>query len=245
MHGDGFLDLVEVDRSTNPCQWKVWLGSRSGRGFMLWSTPPGSSLCSIQTKHPPYLDLRDDRNNPKSIEGCTKRATLDINGDGIPDYVEVDEQYYEQTLRREPPESQSWGFSGCWRVYLGYGPTVAPDGTVQPGGFHPWICWRVSDTFSYPGKGFAREWILYGYNGYTWESWTVTYTALIDLNGDGLLDYVDADYANYTPPTNGLEAAWFVGYNKGRCSWPDQTEDCGFTPALGEARSLPPPPSYP
>lgn len=149
MNGDGRTDLVDTrgcDASTNP-YWRVHLGSQDGfaREPLDWHIVPGDE----QRCH-----LRFTAFFPNSTQTLTE--TVDINGDGIPDWVDAREQPWEVYLGERPSGSQGWRFSTLLQV-----PAQAKEnGRII-------TALRVSDG--------SDDWL-----------------ELLDWNGDGLVDQVNA-----------------------------------------------------
>jgi len=153
MNGDGFTDLVDAracDRHTDPV-WQVFLGSADGFADapVAWHTVPGvTHRCAITYT---AVDQRD---------GETLHETLDLDGDGIPDWIDA---------TRQP-----------WRVHLG---RQQPGGG---GGFDVSIEWpAVVQSTDFLGNIVIVPALRASANQRDWID-------LIDWNGDGLLDLVNA-----------------------------------------------------
>lgn len=103
INGDGFADLVDTASCAGNTSWKVYLGSRNGFGTTIscWQLPNPIVMNVIRGKGAPG-------------QASVKRATLDITGDGIADFIDA----------REIP----------WIVYKGYKhATGGGFGQVSPG----------------------------------------------------------------------------------------------------------------
>lgn len=116
INGDGFVDLVDSSRLGGDCPsgpgtWDVYLGSRNGFAAAptTWHVPDGDRLCFV----------RDG--GSCGNDSCTKRDTIDIDGDGIGDYVDANYA------------------SNAWQIYFG-DPHAGPDGGW---GFLPPVTWSM------------------------------------------------------------------------------------------------------
>lgn len=78
INGDGFADLVDTAPCAGNASWKVYLGSRNGFGssFICWQLPNPSAMSVIRGKGIPG-------------QASVKRATLDITGDGVADFIDA------------------------------------------------------------------------------------------------------------------------------------------------------------
>ena len=159
VNGDGIPDridsyILEEDCVPGPGAWTVHLGSAQGfaAASVPWTVPDKSVLCYIRSEHTPG-DVR-----------WTERDTVDLTGDGIPDYVDT-----------------TPGDTGIWNVYPGYA-------TSSGGGFRdPPIEWPAPGA-NLRGSRTDTQWPDLGFGG----SVTIDTRDLIDLDGDGLLDLVQA-----------------------------------------------------
>ena len=176
VNGDGIPDridsyILEEDCVPGPGAWTVHLGSAQGfaAASVPWTVPDKSVLCYIRSEHTPG-DLR-----------WTERDTVDLTGDGIPDYVDT-----------------TPGDTGIWNVYPGYA-------TSSGGGFRdPPIEWPAPGA-NLRGSRTDTQWPDLGFSG----SVTIDTRDLIDLDGDGLLDLVQAPDGDSTLP-------WSVWINTGQ-----------------------------
>jgi RHS repeat-associated protein len=162
VNGDGFPDWVDTQplndlslancNVSSPGTWNVYLGSKEGFSTTAvpWSVPDRSVMCV----------LRQERTDSQTGTRYADRATIDLTGDGIPDYVDA-------TMAAS---------TGKWRVYPGS--FDVDDG----GGFNQPVDWAgPAGAVTETRGGQAR----FGYaNG------VLSTRDLLDLNGDGLLDYV-------------------------------------------------------
>lgn len=173
INGDGIADLV--DAPTCGADWKVYLGSPVG-----FSAAPISWSLSLECQ---YIRVRHNVESSKIVS-----ETVDINGDGIADYVEA------------TPECTTSGCDyGHWTVYLGragiggagWGFDPLPVRWPKPAELRDGYT-RV--TISHP------TWVTEA----GWNAPTITWRDLIDMNGDGLLDLVSTE-----------ERVWKVWLNTG------------------------------
>ncbi|GIW44743.1 MAG: hypothetical protein KatS3mg077_2025 [Candidatus Binatia bacterium] len=131
----------------------------------------------------------------------TRFTTVDLNGDAIPDFVDAS------------------GFP--WLVYLGYPPSGS-----APGGFldHA-VRWEGTEWSSVNLTESPQGAELEVRNSRDGKE--VTHTALLDMNGDGLLDFVETR----RNARIGRDR-WLVLTNKGRCSLAQvqagDVSGCGF-----------------
>ena len=100
MNGDGIPDLVDTSAcsATNP-YWKVFLGTKAGFA---------TTVTNWQVSTTPVLVCWIREVNVYSWGSVTVHDTVDINGDGIPDWVNAGQ--------------------APWQVYLGYAPTPSASG---------------------------------------------------------------------------------------------------------------------
>jgi YD repeat-containing protein len=203
INGDGLPDLVSSRAWSRTClggttpgyqcaadsgcqggscvyQWDVWLNT--GRGFeskVAWPAPPFSSV-SVNSPTDAY-PLQDGGT------GVT-RALRDMNGDGLPDYVDAT--------------------FNPWRVYLNTGAGFKTD----------WVPWGGRNgpisTFTYPGEVMVSD--VFDVNGdgiadYVYGSYSpadAPYSALLGTGSGG-----SAIRPNLlVREDNGLGASWEVTY---------------------------------
>lgn len=134
MNGDGITDLVDTrncDRRTNPF-WEVFLGSRDGFAAepLLWAAAPATEKyrCKITFTESSGHDSE------------TKHETLDLDGDGIPDWINARAQPWTVYRGIRPAPGDTWGFGD---------PIVWPARVVR--GDHRVPALRASDQ--------ANDWI--------------------------------------------------------------------------------------
>ena len=172
INGDGFPDLIDT-QACNPAasatrRWAVTLGSVAGfRTPVVWDFNIAASfMCHI----------RDDRVTGGSLRHRWGLIdTLDINGDGIPDWI----------------DSSTWTASTpYWKVYLGYV-------TATGGGFQTtplsWSAPLNDLRHVYTGTNI-------GGGGFRGGDGSVTLRDLVDLNGDGLPDLVQTPDVGQSGP---------------------------------------------
>lgn len=149
INGDGFADLVDTASCAGNSSWKVYPGSRNGFSDVAtcWYLPDGTLMNVIRGKADP----------PNGVP--VKRATLDINGDGIADYIDA----------RSTP----------WVVYKGT--------KTSAGG-----SWGFAAGVPWPAFGIGVQGIEPQSGG------SVITRDLIDMNGDGRVDLVDAGGSSTT-----------------------------------------------
>ncbi len=122
----------------------------------------------------------------RNVDGDSdlRRDTIDIDGDGKPDFV----------------DGVVWSSSSTnpyyrsWRVYLNTGSGFARDDPIR------WLA---------PLGLISKTTIPFG------NQPVVTVHGLVDLNGDGLADFVDATQVATNPPFPGYTDRWRVYYNTG------------------------------
>ncbi len=228
MTGDGLVDQLETGGD------EVTLRRGNGRGFDLAVDWPSPVLNNIR-------DIDQASNIQHNI--------FDLDGDGLPDYVEAD----EANLCSGPGLPTAW----CLHRNTGNGFSLAPQAWPAPSfdirqadsngdrvhveivdlnsdGLPDWVAswpwstaspwwtvhWNTGAGFSAVPSQFAapRAWIMQrhspGDQGYL-------VSGLIDINGDGLPDFVDAAPStwpnatgNYSPQEMS-EQHWLVYFNNG------------------------------
>jgi Salmonella virulence plasmid 65kDa B protein len=170
MNGDGLLDLVSAS-TADLGYWLVNFGSLDSNGTFSfagqveWTLPPG------------VLDDATDNiirmvdSEPENLK--TQRDTFDINGDGIPDYVDATASPFWTVYPGRMAEDGSWGFASDY---------AGDEAIPWPAPF-PYIRWD---------KTFGAS------------STTETVRETVDMNGDGLPDYV------YSDPNQAAPYSWQV-----------------------------------
>lgn len=166
INGDAIADLVDVQDCDG--DWDVYLGSPSGFSTLplRWSHAPGCFF--IRYRHTAgYSNVVTE--------------TVDINGDGIPDYIDA--------------RPDCVGFDcdfGSWKVYLG---RVGSNGTGWGFESTP-IAWakpvELEDEYTRWTRAYSIHTNLAG-----WNAPVVTRRDLIDMNADGLLDLVSTEDGNW------------------------------------------------
>ena len=169
MNGDGIVDAVYVDPA-NATAWKVYLGTPTGFSStpIVWNTqnlPVGEALKRTKQTN------GDWTSTTITSHYQTEFATLDITGDGIPDWVDA-------------------RTTGTWTVYPGRCTSSSQCG------FSPGIPWTNA-----PGMYLASVFSTATHcqnlgNNCGYGSRTLR--TLIDLNGDGYLDFVDTSTTPWT-----------------------------------------------
>ncbi len=149
--GDGFADLI--DTTTCTTAWQVYRGSPAGFATTAtaWDTARLADPCHIRA-----YDVDD-------AEARFVYDTMDLTGDGIPDFIDV------SAWSRQSP---------YWRVYPGY-----PATSTSNGGFGPAIFWYA--PINELRLTQSRQHFL-GWDG------TSDDVDLIDMSGDGLPDLVQS-----------------------------------------------------
>lgn len=160
MNGDGFPDLVDawpVHENAFDCQytldtyayWDVYFGSKNGFSSTRtpWYVPYKSTMCDIR----------------RNTDTTTSRTTIDLTGDGIPDFV--DARWTPWRVYPGTGSGPGWGFYGA--VIFWDAPVV----NIQ--------VISLNQTIGFPGSGN------------NWDGKTIRQD-LIDMTGDGLLDLVIA-----------------------------------------------------
>jgi len=184
MNGDGIVDLV--DASTTP--WRVYIGSKAGFATeaITWTFP--------STEWTPGY-LRQSYLATNQVESVSRLMadTLDITGDGIPDFVSAGFWIFDQGLRVYPGE-------------------VLANGN---GRFGNPISWSAPG-FDVSGGvvGFTRGNLSFG----GWTGGTADLAGLLDVNGDGLVDFVDSSQYAIGPLGWGSWKVWLntgVGFEAG------------------------------
>lgn len=143
MNGDGIADAVQINGSA----WEVYLGTPTGFSAqpMAWDI---SELPVANALRETWREVGSDTFDNTQID------TIDVTGDGIPDWVDA----------RATP----------WKVYPGY---CTSETTC---GFSTEVSW----TAPFPYVGVLKF----------YERGSATQRALIDMNGDGFADLVNAAF---------------------------------------------------
>jgi RHS repeat-associated protein len=209
MNGDGIVDIVQAGAPN----WKVYFGSQNGwQASVTWPVPAGAPTSTIRNV---------SQNCKRSTSGseywsCTYTDTFDINGDGLPDFIDAN-----------PSLNPDGGGSSHWNVYLG----TSTGFSSSP------ITWPVPTQGNYLTpiqlEDHAPPYDTHG------SRKVAALQDVIDMNGDGRPDLVVVNSAaNYSsdygcidprnqprintniPPCNGLVKAygpyqWTVYYNTG------------------------------
>ena len=160
MNGDGIPDIVDAGSKDldEGMPWQVWFGTRDGyrESSVPWSAPVGA--------------IQDTSNSNTHFD------TVDINGDGIPDFV--DARADDWTLLRP-----------YWKVYLGR--NEAADILADGWGFETTpILWRSPRLFVRRTEQYLQ---VLGHNG------SAKVQELMDMNADGLPDLVWVDPVDNGP----------------------------------------------
>lgn len=184
--GDGIPDLIDTQPCTlsNP-YWQVFPGSKQGFASspLLWQVPDPSRMCMIRES----MVTNDCGDTGTYID------LIDMNGDGIPDFVDSS---------RLP----------AWAVYLGRAPTSSSGGrfdapldwTVPQSAVRAVSCPKSPD-FTPP---IYSHYTFGDVDTLQWEHGSADTQDLMDVNGDGLPDLVQA-------PTIGASGPWKVWLNSG------------------------------
>ncbi len=179
MNGDGIPDLVDAtscDPGTNP-YWEVFFGSLKGLSTtaVQWALPQPFPTCD--------LDGQEIINN--NGDTVTLTTLMDVNGDGIPDFV--DARNYNSFVC-DPPGATS---NSYWCVYLGQpytggtgAFTASPVSWYSPNQYIRYMEGNVSASVTVNGKTVGQ-----------WDNGTSDILDLIDFNGDGLPDLVQSSSA--------------------------------------------------
>lgn len=157
MDGDGFPDFV-VSRCGGT--WSVYRGSKEGfsRIAISWAAPNGA--CHIRAVY-----TEDQWGCTQHAPGSTtKFDTLDMDGDGIPDYVDANTTPWTVYRGGRDPATGQWGFL-----------QDAQHALVWPA----------------PFNGLQRT-ARMNYTGFDGDAGTATLSQLRDMNGDGLPDLIEA-----------------------------------------------------
>lgn len=191
MNADGLVDLVEAtpchDESEPSVDWKVFLGDESGSFSSTWQSwrLPGSMRRELIRPdiHCAIKGVNED------FHDSTFWETFDITGDHIPDHVRITPVYIEL---------EDWSLVTRWYVEV-------QRGNLEEFGFaeavEPWLLTSVpasSPNWMHP-YSTTREVAALGEGSASWFEF-------VDMNGDGLQDYVGA-----APGTG----AWTIWYNTG------------------------------
>jgi hypothetical protein len=212
LNGDGLLDKVQSNGTSNV--WSVWYNTPQGfqdavefsaSGGLRFTTQEGvqtvgiydingdglpdqiftdGSTWHVDLNRGDHLDLLEDWSVPPACAGgLSKEAShehenldivrdfFDINGDGLPDIV----------------DASNWGTTGKWTVCLNVG-----------NGFLPYQGGYYAGSYQWPAPfGVIRDLKDHGDycvndNEYCHlDPGTLTFRTVFDVDGDGLVDFVD------------------------------------------------------
>jgi len=205
INGDGWVDYINSTDDTD--YWLVYLGHWGGFNDPInWSAPYDSKIRYIPTYG--------------VYEGRTLEDTFDINGDALPDFVDTTGVYLNTGSGFEEEATQGFNTSKIRYVYQDV------------------VYW---DIFDINGDGLPDKvdamntdyWLVHINNGSGFEDSGINLSSpgpydvdeedgLVDINGDGLLDYIN-------DTNNADDTYWNVRLNKG--STPDLL--CGINNSLG------------
>jgi len=106
INGDGFADLVDASPAeprTPSAAWKVYLGSRDGFGntFICWHLPSAAVMNVIRGKGNPVGNQLEP----------VKKATLDLTGDGIADFIDASATTWVVYRGTATSSGGGWGFA--------------------------------------------------------------------------------------------------------------------------------------
>lgn len=227
MDGDGRPDLVD---SRNPDEWRVY--RNTGRGFAAAPTPWREAGCAAGCLG--YL-----RGGLSSATNGVDRDTIDLDGDGLPDRIDT-RIWSSANPRWRVHFNTGQGFAA--RVDI-----PAPHAWIRNGGPNSADRTIRTDLFDVNGDGLPDKVAARGSGaGYGWDVWYgagrsfVTAPArwsspprdflrawdealreyrydVLDVNGDGLPDFVDASGWSAAAPQ------WTVWANTGEGFAPPET----------------------
>lgn len=178
MNGDGFVDLVEIGSCALYLGWDVYWGSPQGFAAtpVRWSVPNTSRMCRIRS-----VETTD-------YESWTQYDTIDINGDGVPDFVDA------RTLP--------------YQVYFG---VVAPN---RMGGHFsapvPWSAPGLALSYSHSGRTLV---LTIGTHRESWAAGSIDVVDLMDMNGDGLLDWVATPWGSFDTLVHCSDPSYYMYSN--------------------------------
>ncbi len=189
INGDGIPDLVDAwpihdlhdgcSGATNVDYWDVYLGSAAGFATTPtpWYVPEAGRMCDLRLQN---------------SSGTTYRTTVDLTGDGIPDFVDTSGWSASNHYWHVYPGSSNFRGSGQWGFDTPVGTPAtqplnwpAPLGNVQV--VQPAELGVPGDNNNWSGTAVTQD--------------------LVDMNGDGLLDLVQTQFPNGNP--------WHVWLNAG------------------------------
>jgi YD repeat-containing protein len=176
LDGDGFLDLIAANEANN--DWNVYHGSELGIATVAkpWKIPPGDPFLNGTVQK---LHFEDE-----GEKVFTVRDAVDLTGDGIPDFVNGSKDEIEQGQME-------------WEMYEGYcEPSGNPSAPTRCGFRSTYVPWKGVPLFDGPESNGGRARLRFDHregggpneNGTSFN----TRRRLVDFNGDGLLDLVDA-----------------------------------------------------
>jgi hypothetical protein len=113
MDGDGFVDLVDAEDSNG---WRVYRGGPTGMtssSSLTWQTPVGTLPDALRD------EVYFQNQNPAESYWGVARDTLDLTGDGIPDFVDA-----------------LTGAGNDWLVYPGFCSATGCGFATPPIGWH-------------------------------------------------------------------------------------------------------------